>query len=239
MLKKIAVLGSTGSIGSNTLDVASSLKGKIEVVALSADSNIRSLARQARIFRPKVVCISNGSLARQLSRVLHSGTKVICGDSGLKEIVSRRDVDTVVFAISGSACLNPLVAAIKNKKNIALANKEALVSAGSIVMRMAERNGAPIIPIDSEHSAVFQCLEGRRDQLKKIYLTATGGPLLRVPQKKFDSLSRSFILNHPRWKMGRKISVDSATMMNKGLEIIEAKWLFGVDEKDIEVFVHP
>ena len=239
MLKRIALLGSTGSIGVNTLDVVSSLKGKIEVAALSADSNIELLARQARIFKPKVVCIGNGSLARRIKKLLPDGIKVVSGIDGLDHIVSMSGVDTAVFAISGIACLKPLVSAINNKKNIALANKEALVSAGAIVMRLAKEKSVPIIPIDSEHSAIFQCLEGKREYLKKIYLTATGGPLLRVPKKKFDSLPTGFILAHPRWKMGKKISVDSATMMNKGLEIIEAKWLFDVDEKAIEVLVHP
>jgi len=164
---------------------------------------------------------------------------VVCGNDGLEHIISMHDVDTVVFAISGIACLKPLIAAINRRKNIALANKEALVSAGSIVMNLAKEKNVPIIPIDSEHSAIFQCLEGKRIYLKKIYLTATGGPLLKVPQKKFDSLPPQFILDHPKWKMGKKISVDSATMMNKGLEIIEAKWLFDMDEKDIEILVHP
>ena len=238
MLRRIALLGSTGSIGINTLDVASALKGKIKVTALSADSNIKLLAEQARIFKPKVICIRNGQLAKELKRMVHFDTAVLCGNGGLEEIVSRKDVDTAVFAMSGSSCIKPLAAAIKNKKRIALANKEALVSAGSYLTRIAKKNGVQIIPIDSEHSAVFQCLEGRREYLKKIYLTATGGPLFNIPKNRFDRMPARFILNHPKWKMGRKISVDSATMMNKGLEIIEAKWLFDMDADDIEVVVH-
>ncbi len=237
--RRIAVLGSTGSIGVNTLKVASALKEEIEVVALSADSNIKLLAEQARIFKPKVISVRDSILASKIRGSVPSKTEVLFGTDGLNEIASGNGVDIVVFAISGSSCLIPLIRAISQKKTIALANKEALVSAGSLIMRLAKEKLAPIIPIDSEHSAIFQCLEGERSYLKKIYLTATGGPLLNVAKNRFDKLSPRFILNHPKWEMGRKISVDSATMMNKGLEIIEAKWLFGIDENMIEVLVHP
>ena len=236
---RIALLGSTGSIGVNALKVASSLKGMVRIVALSTGSNIKLLADQAALIKPKVVCLSDCLLAAKMKRSVPAGTEVICGVQGLEEIVSRPDVDMVVFAISGSACLKPLITALKHKKRIALANKEALVSAGHIVMRLAEENSTPIIPIDSEHSAIFQCLEGKRAYLKRIYLTASGGPLLNIPSTRFDSLSPDYILDHPKWKMGKKISVDSATMMNKGLEIIEAKWLFGIDDEDISVLIHP
>lgn len=239
MPKRIALLGSTGSIGVNTLKVAASLKEEIEIVALSADSNIKLLSEQAAVFKPRVICVRDGLLASKIKKTVSPRIEVLCGNSGLEDIVSRGGIDTVVFAISGSSCLRPLIRAIKSKKMIALANKEALVSAGSIIMRLAGRNKVSIVPIDSEHSAIFQCLEGKRDYLKKVYLTATGGPLLKIPRDKFDSMPARFVLNHPRWKMGKKISVDSATMMNKGLEIIEAKWLFGIDEDDIEVLIHP
>ncbi|MBI5123828.1 MAG: 1-deoxy-D-xylulose-5-phosphate reductoisomerase [Candidatus Omnitrophica bacterium] len=239
MMRRIAVFGSTGSIGVNTLKVASALKDKFEVVALSADSNIELLAGQARRFKAKVISVRDSKLAAKIKRMVKPGTRVLYGPDGLKEIASGSGVDMVVFAISGSSCLAPLVTAIRSKKMIALANKEALVSAGHLIMRLAEENGVCIVPIDSEHSAIFQCLEGKRPYLKKIYLTATGGPLLNIPKKRFDSLSTKFILNHPKWNMGRKISVDSATMMNKGLEIIEANRLFGVDENSIEVLIHP
>jgi len=239
MLRKIALLGSTGSIGVNALKVASSLKDKIRIIALSADSNIKLLAEQARVFKPSVICVRDSLLAAKIKKMVPSGTEILCGNDGLEDIVSRNDIDTAVFAISGSSCINPLAKAIKVKKRIALANKEALISAGSYLMRLAKENKVPIIPIDSEHSAIFQCLEGKREYLKKIYLTATGGPLLNIPESGFDKLTPRFIINHPKWKMGKKISVDSATMMNKGLEIIEAKWLFDVDEKDIDVLVHP
>lgn len=238
-VRKIAILGSTGSIGVNTLKVVTTLKEKIEIVALSADSNIKLLAEQARVFKPKVISVRDEILASKIKGEIPSKTKTLFGIDGLNEIVSRNDIDIIVFAISGSSCLIPLITAIKKKKTIALANKEALVSAGSLIMRLAKERGAPIIPIDSEHSAIFQCLEGKRSYLKKIYLTATGGPLLNVAKNRFDKLSPRFILNHPKWEMGKKISVDSATMMNKGLEIIEAKWLFCIDEKRIDVLVHP
>ncbi|MFA6078681.1 MAG: 1-deoxy-D-xylulose-5-phosphate reductoisomerase [Candidatus Omnitrophota bacterium] len=240
MIRKIAILGSTGSIGVNALDVISRFTGgKFEVVALSADTNIKLLSQQSRRFRPKVVSVSDPELVNSLEKQVPRSTKVLSGTDGLNAIVSRKDVDTVVFAISGSACLMPLVTAIKNRKRIALANKESIVSAGEIVMRLARKYGVNIIPIDSEHSAIFQCLEGRMEALRKVYLTGSGGPLLNLPAKKFNGLSQKFILKHPRWRMGKKISIDSATMMNKGLEIIEAKWLFDLDQSAIEVLIHP
>lgn len=239
MRRRIAVLGSTGSIGVTTLSVAALLKDRFEIVALSADSNIKTLASQANLCKAKVISVRDELLAERIRPLVSPKTTVLFGTDGLNEIVSRGDVDIVVFAISGSSCLIPLIKAIKNRKRIALANKESLVSAGPIVMKLAKENNVDIIPIDSEHSAIFQCLEGRAEFLNKIYLTATGGPLLNIPKNKFDRLQSKFILKHPKWKMGKKISVDSATMMNKGLEIIEAKWLFDIDEKRIGVLVHP
>jgi len=241
MTKKIAVLGSTGSIGRSTLDVIAKSGGSFEVVALAAESNVSLLAEQSRAFRPKIVSVGDEALAGKMKRILPSGSgaKVVSGLDGLKEIVRRPDVDIIVFAISGTACLAPLAEAISRKKEIALANKEALVAGGELVMKLAEANGVKIVPVDSEHSAIFQCLEGRRKDLAKIYLTGSGGPLLNIPKSGFDRLTKSFILNHPKWKMGRKISVDSATMMNKGLEIIEASRLFGVGENSVEVLIHP
>jgi len=239
MKKRIALLGSTGSIGVNALKVISSLGDKFEITALSADLNIKALSHQARIFDPKVLCVRDRTLAGKLKALVPSGIDILCGTSGLEEIVSRPDVDIVMFAISGSSCIAPLVRAIRERKRIALANKESLVSAGAIVMPLAKKNNVSIIPVDSEHSAIFQCLEGKRPFLNKIYLTATGGPLLDIPKSRFDKYSRKFILNHPKWKMGSKISVDSATMMNKGLEVIEARWLFDIEEDKIEVLVHP
>lgn len=238
-VRKIAVLGSTGSIGKNALDVVSNLNGRFEVTGLSCDSSIELLAAQARDIRPKIVSVGSESLAKKAKAMMSAGTKIVFGTAGLTEIVSRPDVDIVVFAISGSSCFIPLAEAIKKRKRIALANKESLISAGMIINALAEENNVKLIPIDSEHSAIFQCLNGRPQIPSRIYLTGSGGPLLNIPKDRFDKLPRKFMLNHPKWKMGRKISVDSATMMNKGLEIIEAKYLFDVDEDRIEVLIHP
>jgi 1-deoxy-D-xylulose-5-phosphate reductoisomerase len=238
-MKKIAILGSTGSIGVNTLDVLSRLKGAFRVAALSADSNVELLAAQARRFRPDTVAIGNGFLASKVKKLVPAGTRVLPGPEGLREIAADRRVEMVVFAISGNACLAPLLEAIRRRKRIALANKEALVSAGPLVTGLAKASGVRILPVDSEHSAIFQCIDGSSQELSRIYLTGSGGPLLDVSAKRFDSLPARMILKHPKWNMGRKISVDSATMMNKGLEIIEAQALFGLDEERIEVLIHP
>ena len=237
----MAILGSTGSIGASALDVLSRLKKEFEVVALSAGSNVDLLAAQAKEFRPKVIFAQNGR-GEELKSIVPRGIAVENGPKGLENIVSRPDVDIVLLSISGTACIPALIKAVQSGKRIALANKEALVSAGPIIVKLAEKSGAVIIPVDSEHSAIFQCLSGAvgaAGTVKKIYLTGSGGPLLDVPKKDFDKLSRDGILNHPKWKMGRKISVDSATMMNKGLEIIEAQYLFNIDESSIEVLIHP
>jgi len=237
--ERIAILGSTGSIGVNALDVVSHLNDRFEIVGLAADSNIKLLAEQARKFNPSVISVGEAPLIKKIAKAIPAKIKICCGLDGLNEIVSRGDVDIVIMAISGTICLVPLIEAIRHRKRIALANKESMVSAGPLIMKLAKARNIKIIPIDSEHSAIFQCLEGRAESLAKIYLTGSGGPLLNVDGKKFDRLSKRDILAHPKWKMGRKISVDSATMMNKGLEIIEAKYLFGADEKFIEVLIHP
>ena len=239
MTTRIAILGSTGSIGANTAQLAAFHGGRFKVVGLSADSDIVSLARQVKKFRPKIVSVRDKGLALAAKRLIGKGTRVVCGVEGLSEIATMPDVDTVVFATGGHSCLVPLLYAIDAGKRIALANKEALVSAGGLVMRKARQKGVTIVPIDSEHSAIFQCIEGKRQFVRKLYLTGSGGPLLDVPSSRFDRLSRKSILNHPKWRMGKKISVDSATMMNKALEVIEARWLFGMEESGIEVLIHP
>lgn len=239
MKRRVAILGSTGSIGTSALDVIERFEDSFEVTALSADSNIELLAKQAHAFKPRIVCVGDRSLLRDTEMLVPSRTEIVSGSAGLEEIVSRGDVDVVILAISGTPCLVPLIRSIENKKRIALANKEAIVSAGPLVKRLAEKNKVELIPVDSEHSAIFQCLEGKSKFLSKIYLTGSGGPLLNVSKKKFDSLPREKILKHPKWSMGRKITVDSATMMNKGIEIIEAQYLFDVKEKDVEVLIHP
>jgi len=239
-MKRIAILGSTGSIGINTLKVILSFPSEFRVVGLTANSNINLLSRQVKMFSPKIAAVANGDKFRDFKDDFNGRTKIYRGREGLLRVASYPEVDLVVVAISGSSALLPLLAAIDSGKTIALANKEALVMAGRVIIERARQKKVKIIPIDSEQSAIWQCLENRnRKELRRIYLTASGGPLNNVPKERFSKLSIEAILTHPRWKMGKKISVDSATMVNKGLEIIEAKWLFGVDISQIKVIIHP
>ena len=251
-MKRIAILGSTGSIGVNTLNVISAFsakggsasggKDKFKVIGLSANSNAPLLAEQINKFRPKIACVmSDDKIGYLKKNIKNKGTKIIPGLAGLVEIATHPDVDMVVMAIVGSISLIPLLKAIAAKKQIALASKEALVSGGEIVMRAAEKNGVKIIPVDSEHSAIFQCLNADLSKrgVKRIYLTGTGGPLRRLSRDMFDALAPEEVIKHPKWKMGKKISVDSATLMNKGLEVIEAMRLFSVKLDEIEVLIHP
>ncbi|MDD5449112.1 MAG: 1-deoxy-D-xylulose-5-phosphate reductoisomerase [Candidatus Omnitrophica bacterium] len=237
-MKRIAILGSTGSIGVNALDVIASHKDRFRVVGLSANSNTELLSEQIRRFKPRLACIMSREKARSLEK--RRGTRVVSDMEGLIEVATHPDVDLVIMAIMGSVSLIPLLEAIAAKKQIALASKEAFVTAGELVMKAARKNNVRIIPIDSEHSAIFQCINtSPSKELKKVYLTGTGGPLRNVPGKLFDGLEPEEVLNHPKWKMGKKISVDSATLMNKGLEVIEAKWLFSLALDQIEILVHP
>lgn len=240
-MKKITILGSTGSIGTNALDVIEKHKGEFSVSALASHSNIALLAKQARRFRPKVVAVCDKTKFTELNRALNgTGIKILCGTSGVEEVAGKSGADITLIAIAGSSGLVPTLAAIDTGKTVALANKEPLVMAGGIITAHAKRRRTKIIPVDSEHSAIFQCLEGHGTSgLKKIYLTGSGGPLRKMDARKFRLLSPEEVINHPKWKMGKKISVDSATLMNKGLEIIEARWLFGVGIDDIEVLIHP
>jgi len=240
-MKRIAILGSTGSIGVNALRAISRHPEKFKVVALSCDANYRLLARQAGIFKPGMLGIKDVSKLKDLKKGLGSvRARIFAGAEGLIEMAKTTNADIVLVAISGSASLLPLVSAIEAKKDIALASKEPLVSAGEIVMKRVRKNGVKIIPVDSEHSAVFQCLRGRdENELRRIYLTGTGGPLRSVRESLFDKIPRAKMVMHPKWKMGRKISVDSATLMNKGLEVIEARWLFNIPIDRISVLIHP
>jgi len=240
-MKKIIILGSTGSVGTNALDVIAMHPREFSVVGLAAHSNAKLLARQARKFRPSVVAICNESKVNELRGALYgTDIKVLGGHEGVSELARSRGADITLVAIVGAAGFIPTLHAIDSVKTVALANKEPLVMAGGIITERAKKCGTKIIPVDSEHSAIFQCLNGHnREDLKKIYLTGSGGPLKNIDSRRFDSLSPEEVVNHPRWKMGKKISVDSATLMNKGLEIIEAKWLFGVDVAKIEVLMHP
>ncbi len=239
MAKVISIIGSTGSIGVQTLDVARNLG--IKVAALSANSNIDLLEKQVHEFLPSIVSIGNEDAARELkNRLQGMNIQVAFGQDGMKRVVELDEVDTVVTSVVGTSGLIPTMHAIKNKKNIALANKETLVTAGKLVMEEAVKQGVNIFPVDSEHSAIYQCLMGNNDkQVRKIIITASGGPFRGKNFDELKSITPAQALKHPNWSMGSKITIDSATLMNKGLEVIEAKWLFGKDLDSIQVLVHP
>jgi len=241
-MKKLSILGSTGSIGRNTLRIAEKFPEKFVVKALAAGKNTALLADQITKFQPELAVVYDEALARELESVLPAGTgtDIMYGSDGYRAAATIVDVDMVVTAVVGAAGLLPTLAAIEAGKDIALANKETLVMAGELVMAKAGEKKVRILPVDSEHSAIFQCLNGnRRADLDKILLTASGGPFLNSPADAFRTFSAADALKHPNWQMGSKITIDSATLMNKGLEVIEAKWLFGVSLEQIEVVVHP
>ena len=241
-MKRITILGSTGSIGTQTLDVVRKNKDKFQVVAISANSSIDLLLEQIMEFSPKYVAVYNQESALKLKEMIpeNINIEVLSGMDGLVKICQLEEVNVVLTAVVGMIGLVPTMAAIKAKKTIALANKETLVTAGELVMREAKKNNVEILPVDSEHSAIFQCLNGERKQdIEKIILTASGGPFRGKKREELDNEKKNEALKHPNWDMGRKISIDSSTLMNKGLEVIEAKWLFDVDVEDIEVVVHP
>lgn len=239
--KKITILGSTGSIGTSALDVIWKHPEEFSVAALASRSNVGLLARQVRKFRPWFVAICDKEKYKTLKSAL-SGLKikVECGPDAVEEAARYDKADIVLAAISGSAGLIPTLAAVESKKTVAIANKEPLVMAGGIITERARKNQTRLIPVDSEHSAIFQSLLGNSvSELRRIYLTGSGGPLRKVSAGKFGRLLPQQVINHPRWKMGKKISVDSATLMNKGLEVIEAMWLFDVGVGKIDVLIHP
>lgn len=240
-MKRIVILGSTGSIGRNALRVVAELPRGFEVRGLTASTNVELLAEQALSVRPRRVAIADVSRVRELTdRLSGTGIQVEAGPEAVAATAAMDDVDAVLVAITGAAALAPTLAAIRRSRTIALANKETMVMAGRLMRTEAAAHGAAIVPVDSEHSAIFQCLDGKpRHQVRRLLLTGSGGPLREIPVERFDRLSREEILNHPRWRMGPKISVDSATMMNKGLEIIEAHGLFDVAVRQIEVVIHP
>lgn len=241
-MKKITILGSTGSIGTQTLDVVRKNKDKFQVIAISANSSIDLLLEQILEFNPKYVAVYNEESANKLKEMIPNNIdiQVLSSMDGLVKICELEEVDTVLTAVVGMIGLVPTMAAIKAKKTIALANKETLVTAGEIVMREAKKNNVEILPVDSEHSAIFQCLNGeRKKDIEKIILTASGGPFRGKTKEELINVTKNEALKHPNWDMGRKISIDSSTLMNKGLEVIEAKWLFDVDVEDIDVVVHP
>ena len=235
-MKKIVILGSAGSIGVQTLDVVSKMRKSISVEGLSVHSNIETLKKQIKEFKPKAVCIDSAQMMSELKGIK---AKVFCGQEGLDKLVSMKNVDTVVCAIIGSAGLRPLLKAILAGKNIALANKESLIMAGAEIMSLAAKKNVSILPVDSEHSAIFQCINGERKQkIRRIFLTASGGPFYKY-EGDFSKITAKQALDHPTWKMGKKITIDSATLMNKGLEAIEASVLFNIPIENIEILIHP
>ena len=239
MTKNISLLGSTGSIGTQSLDVAR-LQG-YNIKCLSANSRVDIIENQIREFKPELVCMMNEHSAKELkTRIADTPTKITCGMSGLIECAVYDGADTVLNSVVGMVGLQPTLEAIKAKKTIALANKETLVAGGHLVTNLAKENGVSILPVDSEHSAIFQAMQGspRKEAIKKIILTASGGPFFGKTLSELENVTPSDALKHPNWDMGAKITIDSATMMNKGLEFIEAKWLFDMPNDDIEIVVH-
>ena len=242
-MKELAILGSTGSIGTQTLDIVRAYPERYCVYALCAHKSVDKLIEQAREFKPEVVCIADKSLYETLSRQLSAAGfqgKVWAGADAIAEVVTMPSVDIVVAAMVGYAGLHPTIEAIKAGKTIALANKETLVVAGEIICELAVKHHVPILPVDSEHSAIFQSLAGEdRSEIEKILLTASGGPFRTFSLEQMRTVTAADALRHPNWDMGAKITIDSASMMNKGFEVIEAKWLFGVPVEKIQVLVHP
>lgn len=241
MKKKIAILGSTGSIGTQTLEVVAAYPERYEVYALCAHQSIDKLIQQARTFHPEVVCIADETLYPALCEALSDlEIKVWAGEDAIAQMVTMSSIDVVVAAMVGYAGLRPTIEAIKAGKTIALANKETLVVAGEIICALAQQYHAPILPVDSEHSAIFQSLVGEDySEIEKILLTASGGPFRTYTLDQMRQVTAAEALRHPNWDMGAKITIDSSTMMNKGFEVIEAKWLFGVPVDKIEVLIHP
>jgi 1-deoxy-D-xylulose-5-phosphate reductoisomerase len=268
--KRVVVLGATGSIGESAMKVAHDIPERMEIVGLAANSNVEKLAAAANKIRPKAVCLVDQGKIDRLRGTLDYQPQILSGEEGLRQIASMTDADMVLIAIVGTGGLRPALAAIEAGKDLAVASKEILVMAGEIVMRGARENGVHVLPVDSEHNAIFQCLEGKRQSgrkhptsnaetaspartsafdvrcsmfdvsdVRRIILTASGGPFRETPAEEFNSITRERALKHPTWNMGPKITIDSATLFNKGLEMIEAHWLFGVEMKRVEVVIHP
>lgn len=241
MIKNIALLGSTGSIGQNTLEIVRKYPNRLKIKALTAGNNWQLLAEQALEFNPEYVALASTKNEADLKAALaNTNIKIGTGENALIEAVSLNNVDTVLAAIVGFAGLKPVMEAIALKRRICLANKETLVVAGSIFMKAIKENKVDLLPVDSEHSAIFQCLSGLNNpNLSKIIITASGGPFKDFPTEKLKDVTVEMALKHPNWNMGGKITIDSATLMNKGLEVIEAHWLFGADYEDIDIVIHP
>lgn len=239
MEKKITVLGSTGSIGRQTLNVARHLGERVKVVGLAARDSVDLMEAQALEFQPEIIALFDEKAARELKR-RHPGWNVVSGMSGLCEVASYHSIDTVIIGLVGSQAILPVIEAIKAGKKIGLANKEVLVSAGEYIMGLAEAKQVEIFPIDSEHSAIFQCLLGEdKSEISRVILTASGGPFLHASEEDLKQVTVESASNHPTWKMGGKVSIDCSTLMNKGFEVIEAKWLFDLPLEKIDVVIHP
>ncbi len=240
-MKKIAILGSTGSIGTQTLEIVREQAGELEVLGLAAGGNVELMESQVREFKPRLACMWTEEAAADLrARIGDMDVKVVYGMDGLLEIAVMEEISVLVTAIVGMIGIRPTIAAIKAGKDIALANKETLVCAGHIIMPLAKQYGISILPVDSEHSAIFQSLNGEpTDRISKILLTASGGPFRGKTTEELKTMRVEDALKHPNWSMGRKITIDSSTLVNKGLEVMEAKWLFGVEASQIQVVVHP
>ena len=237
--KRIVVLGATGSIGESTLKVARDIPERVEIVGLAANSNAEKLAAAANEVRSESVCLVDTTKIDVLRKALEYEPRILVGEEGLREIACLTDAEMVLVAIVGTGGLRPALAAIEEGKDLAVASKEILVMAGEIVMRETRENGVRVLPVDSEHNAIFQCLDGRPSEVRRIILTASGGPFREAAASEFVDLTPEEALKHPTWNMGPKITIDSATLFNKGLEMIEAHWLFGVEMKRIEVVIHP
>ena len=237
--KRVVILGATGSIGDSALKVARDIPERVEIVGLAANSNAEKLAAAANKVRPESVCLVDTTRIDNLRKTLEYQPRIFAGEEGLREIACLTNAEMVLVAIVGTGGLRPALAAIEAGKDLAVASKEILVMAGEIVMREARENGVHVLPVDSEHNAIFQCLDGRPSEVRRIILTASGGPFRETPASEFVDLTPEEALRHPTWNMGPKITIDSATLFNKGLEMIEARWLFGVEMKRVEVVIHP
>ncbi len=239
-MKRVVLLGCTGSIGTSTIKVAEDLPEHIRLVGLAAGNNAELLLKQTLRYRPEAISITDPEKARELENTLGTSTRVHAGDEGLLALATLPSADIVLIAIVGTAGLQPALAAIRAGKDIAVASKEILVMAGDIVMREAQKHGVRVLAVDSEHSAIFQCLDGKPpESVRALWLTASGGPFRSTPKEEFQAITVERALRHPSWVMGRKITIDSATLFNKGLEMIEARWLFDIEMGRVRVVIHP
>ncbi len=237
--KRVVVLGATGSIGDSTLKVAHDIPERMEIVGLAANSNAEKLVAAANKMRPEAICLVDETKIDILQRDLDYKPRIFTGEVGLRELACLTNADLVLVAIVGTGGLRPALAAIEAGKDLAVASKEILVMAGEIVMREARDHGVRVLPVDSEHNAIFQCLDGRPSEVRRIILTASGGPFRETPSNQLADVTVEEALKHPTWNMGPKITIDSATLFNKGLEMIEAHWLFGVEMNRLEIVIHP